>query len=74
MKNRVDVFLVTLGMIIGFTVILMHLTGLWPCNIIIKLDKISSVNHLNVPIVGGETFKDFVEKAHFVLTNFFRCK
>ncbi len=74
MENRIDVILVACGMVIGFIVILMHLTGMWPCSIINKLDKTFSFNHSNTPALGGLTFKNFVEEAHFALTNLFRCK
>jgi len=75
MNNRIDVILVACGMIIGFIVIIMHLTGLWPCSIINKLDKAFSFNHSNTSALGGGlTFKNFVEGAHFAITNLFRCK
>jgi hypothetical protein len=78
MNNRIDVILVVCGMIIGFIVIIMHLTGLWPCSIINKLDKTFSFYYSNTSALegggGGTTFKDFVGGAHFALTNLFRCK
>jgi hypothetical protein len=75
MNNRIDVILVVCGMIIGFIVILMHLTGQWPCSIINKLDKTFSINYSNTSALGGGlTFKNFVGGAHFALTNLFRCK
>ena len=76
MNNRIDVILVVCGMIIGFIVIIMHLTGLWPCSIINKLDKTFSFNYSNTSALGRRrmTFKNFVGGAHFALTNLFRCK
>jgi hypothetical protein len=79
MNNRIDVILVVCGMIIGFIVIIMHLTGLWPCSIINKLDKTFSFNYSKTSALeegggGGTTFKDFVVGAHFELMNLFRCK
>jgi hypothetical protein len=74
MNNRIDVILVAFGMIIGFIVIIMHLTGLWPCSIINKLDKTFSFNYSNIPSFGGLTFKNFVEDTHSALTNLFHCK
>jgi hypothetical protein len=74
MENRIDVILVACGMVIGFIVIIMHLTGLWPCSVINKLDKTFSSNHSNTSVLGGLTFKNFVEETHSVLTNLFRCK
>ena len=47
MKNRIDVFLVIVGMIMGFIVILMHLTGIWPCAAMSKFDKLFLSNNLN---------------------------
>ena len=32
-KRRWDVIIVTIGMIIGFIIIMMKLTGNWPCDI-----------------------------------------
>ncbi len=52
MNNRIDVILVVCGMIIGFIVILMHLTGMWPCSIINKLDKTFSFNYSNTSALG----------------------
>jgi hypothetical protein len=74
MNNRIDVILVASGMVIGFIIIIMHLTGLWPCSIINKLDKTFSFNHSNTPPSGGLTFKNFVEDTHSALTNLFHCK
>ena len=34
-----DVILVAVGLIVGFMVIVIHLTGIWPCSIINKIDK-----------------------------------
>lgn len=78
MNNRIDVILVVCGMIIGFIVIIMHLTGQWPCSIINKLDKTFSFNYSNTSALGGGgggmTIKNFVGGAHSALTNLFRCK
>jgi len=81
MNNRIDVILVVSGMIIGFIVIIMHLTGLWPCSIINKLDKTFSFNYSNTSALeggGGEggrmTFNNFVGGVHFALANLCRCK
>ena len=48
MKNRIDVFIVTVGMITGFIVILMHLTGLWPCAAMNKFEQLFLSNNSNI--------------------------
>ncbi len=75
MMNNFDVVLVIIALLIGFSVILMHLTGLWPCTIIHKSDKSSIMNYSNgLTIIGGEPLKSFINEIHYLLTNLFRCK
>jgi hypothetical protein len=70
MKNeRIDVYLVAIGMTVGFVVILMNLTGMWPCSII------NSVNGSflpNNPIINSTS--GFMDGTHHLLTNLFQCK
>jgi hypothetical protein len=74
MIKHLDVVLVTAGLIIGFSVIVMHLTAMWPCNIIYKLDKLSifGKNHMNT------TSEDYLDKVmneiHYLRSNLFLCK
>ena len=81
MNSRIDIIIVTAGMIIGFSVILMHLTGMWPCTIITKLDKLFLTNNSNSisltqsqGLTGEWTFQNFIKELHYLLTNLFRCK
>ncbi len=76
MKNRIDVFLVIVGMVIGFIVILMHLTGLWPCAAMSKFDKLFLSNNSNIVTTKNEdgTMKVFTDEIHYLLVNLFHCK
>lgn len=76
MKNRIDVFLVIVGMITGFIVILMHLTGLWPCAAISKFDKLFLPNNSNITTIKNEdgNLNNFIDEIHYLLVNLFRCK
>lgn len=70
MKNgRIDVYLVAIGMIVGFVVILMNLTGMWPCSIINSVDGSFLANN---PIINSTA--GFMDGTHHVLTNLFQCK
>jgi hypothetical protein len=70
MKNgRIDVYLVAIGMIVGFVVILMNLTGMWPCSIINSVDGSFLANN---PIINSTS--GFMDGTHHVLTNLFQCK
>jgi hypothetical protein len=74
MIKHYDVVLVTAGLIIGFSIIVMHLTGMWPCNIIYKIDNLSifGKSHMN------STNKDYLDKVmdeiHYLRANLFLCK
>jgi hypothetical protein len=74
MIKHYDVVLVTAGLIIGFSIIVMHLTGMWPCNIIYKIDNLSILgkSHMN------STNKDYLDKVmdeiHYLRANLFLCK
>jgi len=68
-----DVSLVAVGLIVGFMVIVIHLTGIWPCSIINKIDK-PSLNNLNIFSINKETFQKFIDDMHYLLTNLFLCK
>lgn len=75
MKNRIDVFVVTAGMIIGFIVILMHLTGIWPCIAINKFGQLFLSNNSNIATTKSEDgTKNFTDEIHYFLVNLFRCK
>jgi|SRR3954453_16514708 hypothetical protein len=70
-----DVILVAVGLIVGYMVIVIHLTGIWPCSIINKIDK-SSLNNLNLNVLSlnEETYQKFIDDMHYLLTNLFLCK
>ncbi len=75
MKNRIDVFLVTAGMMIGFIVILMHLTGIWPCTAINKFEQLFLSNNSNIATTKTEGgIKNLTDGIHYLLVNLFRCK
>ena len=73
MIKNFDVAIVAIGLIVGFMVIVMHLTGIWPCNIINKIDK-SSLNNINVFSFNKESFQKFTDDMRYLLTNLFLCK
>ena len=73
MKKNFDVVLVAIGLIIGFMVIVMHLTGIWPCNILNKINN-SSLNKLNIFSINEESYQKFIDDMHYWLTNLFLCK
>ena len=66
----IDVILVALGMTIGFVVILMHLTGMWPCSIINTVDGSFLANN---PIINS-TAAVFMDGTHHLLTSLFQCR
>ncbi len=70
MKSKgIDVILVALGMIIGFVVILMHLTEMWPCSMINAVN--GSFLTIN-PVINSTT--GFMDGTHHLLTNLFQCR
>jgi hypothetical protein len=73
MIRNFDVVLVAIGLIVGFMVIVMHLTGIWPCSFINKIDK-SSLSNLNIFSLNKESFQKFTDDMHYLLTNLFLCK
>ena len=75
MKNRIDVFLVTMGMIIGFIVIVMHLTDVWPCDAMNKFDKFFLLNNSNIGTLKiGNKSINIISETHYLLADLFRCK
>jgi hypothetical protein len=77
MKNRIDILIVIVGMITGFIVILMHLTGLWPCAAMSKFEKLFlSNNPNNTTTIKNEVGpkNNFIDGIYYLLVNLFRCK
>jgi len=68
-----DIILVAVGLIVGFMVIVIHLTGIWPCSIINKINN-SSLKNLNIFSINEETYQKFIDDMHYLLTNLFLCK
>jgi hypothetical protein len=70
MKNiGIDVIFVALGMTVGFIVILMNLTDMWPCSII---NAVNGSFLANNPIINSTT--SFMDGTHHLLTNLFQCR
>ena len=65
----IDVILVALGMTVGFVVILMHLTDIWPCSI---LNSVNGSLLVNNPIINSTA--GFMDGTHHLLTNLFQCR
>jgi len=70
MKNNFDVILITLGMTVGFIVIIMNLTGMWPCNIIYISDKPLFNNNSSLM---QQTSNHFIDDTRYWLIHLFRC-
>lgn len=69
MSNNWDVIAIALGMTIGFAIILMNFTGIWPCNIIYALDKSNLLDGIGVNHHIGNS----IGEIHYWLTYLFRC-
>ncbi len=65
-----DVIVVALAMTIGFSVILMNLTGLWPCQILEATGQYFQIDTLqNSTEPVGKVMYDM----HYSLEGLFRC-
>ena len=82
MVKNWDIAVVVLGMIIGFSVVLMNFTGMWPCNIIQTLDKSPLAHYINsnalvsnlVDYVNSNAlFENTIDDIHYWSTYLFRC-
>jgi hypothetical protein len=67
--EKIDVILVAVGMTVGFIIILMHLTDMWPCSI---LNIVNGSLVANNPIINSTT--GFMDGTHHLLTNLFQCR
>ena len=69
-SKHIDVILVGLGMTIGFCVILMNLTGMWPCQL---LD--ATGNYINVDSLqnSDQPLNKIIYDMHYWLKDLFRC-
>lgn len=77
MRKNVDILIVGLGMAIGFSVVLMHLTGLWPCSIINGFEKTFFTtgihNNSNTMQINYSNNTSSTNSLIYYLKNFFRC-
>jgi hypothetical protein len=70
MKFFFDVILITICMAVGFVVIIMNLTGMWPCNILYTVDKYPFTNNSSLTQQDSNNFIDY---TRYWLINLFRC-
>ena len=65
-----DVFIVALAMTIGFCVILMNLTGLWPCQILQATGQYFQIDTMQN---STESIEKIMYDMHYSLEGLFRC-
>ncbi|KAA2279532.1 hypothetical protein [Candidatus Nitrosocosmicus sp. SS] len=65
-----DVVLIGMGMFIGFCVILMHLTGMWPCQILSSTGNFVNIDNFQT---AKDPFTSFAYASHQWLLGFFKC-
>jgi hypothetical protein len=82
MVKNWDIAVVVLGMIIGFAIVLMNFTGMWPCNIIQALNKLpladyvksnELLNNLADYVKSNELLNNTIGDIHYWSTYLFRC-
>jgi hypothetical protein len=82
MVKNWDVAVVVLGMMIGFAIVLMNFTGMWPCNIIQTLNKSHLTDYLNSNALltnftdylnSNALLRNTIGDIHYWLTYPFRC-
>jgi len=66
----VDVIVVALAMTIAFCVILMHLTGMWPCNLLAAIDQHFPIDSLKD---STEPLSKIRYDIHHWLKGLFQC-
>lgn len=66
----VDVILIALAMTIAFCVILMHLTGMWPCNLLADTGQ-----HIQIDTLKDSTdpLNKITYDMHYWLKGLFQC-
>jgi len=65
-----DVVIVALAMTIGFCVILMNLTGLWPCQILQATGQYFQIDTMQN---STESIEKIMYDMHYYLEGLFRC-
>ena len=69
-SNNLDVILIGLGMIIGFCIILMHLTGMWPCQL---LDASGQMLQIDRYGYTDQPINKIIYDMHYWLKDLFQC-
>ena len=69
MVKNWDIAVVVPGMILGFAIVLMNFTGMWPCNIIQTLNKSPLEDYVN----SNELLSNTIDGIHYWSTYLFRC-
>ncbi len=69
MVKNWDIAVVVIGMILGFAIVLMNFTGMWPCNIIQALNESPLADYVNSNALVSNTIGDI----HYWSTYLFRC-
>ncbi len=82
MVKNWDISVVVLGMIIGFAIVLMNFTGMWPCNIIQTLNKSPLTDYVKSNellsnftdyVKSNELLSNTIGDIHYWSTYLFRC-
>ena len=82
MVKNWDIAVVVFGMIMGFAIVLMNFTGMWPCNIIQTLNKSPLADYVNSNellsnftgyVNSNELLSNTIGGIHYWLTYLFRC-
>ena len=82
MVKNWDIAVVVLGMMIGFAIVLMNFTGMWPCNIIQTLNKSPFTDYVKSSellsnftdyVKSSELLSNTIGDIHYWSTHLFRC-
>ncbi len=82
MVKNWDIAVVVLGMMIGFAIVLMNFTGMWPCNIIQTLNKSPLADYVNSNALvsnladyvnSNALVKNIIDGIHYWSAYLFRC-
>ncbi len=82
MVKNWDIAVVVLGMIIGFAIVLINFTGMWPCNIIQMLNNSPFTGYVNSNellsnftgyVNSNELLSNTIGDIHYWLTYPFQC-
>ncbi len=82
MVKNWDIAVVVLGMIMGFAIVLMNFTGMWPCKIIQTLNESPFTDYVNSNellnnftdyVNSNELLSNSIGDIHYWSTYLFRC-